>query len=135
MIYEITLTIPPNTAQAAPVTEDIPIHPGLLKQVEIIFPPGPCGLAHVQLYLWERQLYPANPDSDFMGDDVSIVEQEDLEIVDPPFVITALGWNEDDTFPHSPVIRLNVIPKEKDLKTVLLALLPASTGPGPRVNE
>lgn len=133
MIYEYALTIPKNTPQETPVFGVIPIHPGIIKQVEVVFPPGPCGLAHIQLYLWERQVWPSNPNSSFMGDDVHILETEELEIIDPPFEIVILGWNDDDTYPHTPIVRVNLIPAASDLRTVLLTLLPQSTGPGPRL--
>lgn len=125
MIYEKSLTIPKNTPQTALVETTIYVHPGVLQRVSIYFPPGPSGLAHVSLWYWERQLAPANPDSDFIGDDLLIDLPEDLEIVDPPFEFRVRGWNEDDTYPHTPVVRLQVIPFDRS-QTALLGMLVAS---------
>lgn len=129
MIYEMRLTLPKNTAREVPVITDIEIHPGIIRQVEVIFPAGCCGLVGVTLWLWERQLWPVNPDSFFSGDNAHLVCPEDLEIVDPPFVISARGWNDDDTFEHRPIIRIQVTPFERDLSTLIGNLLNRSGGP------
>lgn len=121
MIYETRLTIPKNTPATAPVSATMQIHPGLVKQVEITFPPGPAGLAHVYVYYWEHQLWPSNPDSDFAGDDVHLVFPEDIEIVDPPFEFTLYGYNLDDTFPHTPIFRVTMVPFDKDIRSLLAA--------------
>jgi hypothetical protein len=110
MIYEKRITIPPNTSQASPTTAEILVHPGMLRMVEVTFPPGPAGLAHLQINKWERQEYPTNPNSDFAGDGVQLVFNEDALLIDPPYVYTLVGWNEDDTYEHTITVRMLVIP-------------------------
>jgi len=110
MIYEKRLMIPRLTPKEIPATVEIEIHPGTLRRVEISFPPGPAGLAHLQIKHWERVLYPANPDSDFSGDDIQLVFVDDYEVIDPPFMFTLIGWNEDDTYPHTVTVRLQIAP-------------------------
>lgn len=108
MFYETHPTIPANTAQTAPLDTDVPIHPGIVKRVEIHFPPGCAALVHVQIYHWERQVWPSNPDSSFVGDTFPITWSEDYAIVDPPFVLTVKGWNDDELYPHAPIIRFQI---------------------------
>lgn len=129
MIYELPLTIPKNTPASAPVSDTLPVHPGKVQQVSVYFPPGPSGLAHVMIFLWERQLWPANPDSDFIGDDLLITFPEDLDLVDPPFEFVIKGWNEDDTYPHTPIVRLQITPFGKSVQDVLRALTTGPQGP------
>jgi hypothetical protein len=129
MIYEKRITLPKNTTRAVPVMAEIEIHPGFIRQVEVVFPAGCVGLVGLTLWLWERQLWPVNPDSFFSGDDVHLVIPEDLQIIDPPFVIGVRGWNEDDTFPHRPIVRIQVTPFENDVSTLLANLLNISGGP------
>jgi hypothetical protein len=129
MIYEKRLTIPANTAQAAPVSTTVEVHPGVVKRVEVSFPPGPAGLAHCQIYLWERQIWPANPDSDFAGDDLQMIFDEDLDLADPPFEFDIVGWNLDDTYPHTVTVRLLILPYDRDLRTLIEALTLGPTGP------
>lgn len=108
MFYEKRLTIPKNTSQASPVTTAIEVHPGLVKQVSIYFPPGCAALAHIQVYYWEHQVWPSNPNSDFTGDDTLVVFPENLVLFDPPYEFTILGWNDDDTYPHTPIVRFQI---------------------------
>ena len=129
MYYEKRLTIPAGTEQASPETDDIPLDPGVLQRVWIDFPAGCAGLAHLQIHLWSRQLYPRNPDSDIAADDRSIDFSEDYEIKDPPFALGLVGWNEDDTYDHTITVRVQVIPFEKDLRTLLLRTALGPTGP------
>jgi hypothetical protein len=124
MNYEQRLTIPKNTPRSAPAETTLYAHPGVLQRVSVYFPPGPSGLAHVSIWYWERQLWPANPDSDFIGDDLLIDLPEDLELVDPPFEFVIRGWNEDDTYPHTPIVRLQIVPFDRS-QTALLEMLVA----------
>ena len=129
MIYEKRITIPKNTPAYAPALTTIPIHPGVLQQVQVYFPPGCCALAHVVIKYWERQLFPTNPDSDFTGDDTLIEFSEDLEIVDPPYEFVVLGWNEDDTYSHTIIVRMQIIPHDRSLRNILTRLAIGTTGP------
>ncbi len=129
MIYELPIPIPKNTPVSSPAEVVLPIHPGHLTQVSVYFPPGPSGLAHVTIWYWERQFWPSNPDSDFTGDDLLITFPEDLDLIDPPFEFVIKGWNEDDTFQHSPIIRLQVTPFGRSVQDVLRALTTGPAGP------
>lgn len=128
MIYEKRLTIPKNTLASAQVSTTFPIHPGVIHQVSVFFPPGTAALAHLTIWLWQRQLWPANPDGDFTGDGELLTFPENLEIVDPPFELTLQGYNLDDTYPHTPIVRVQIDPFEKDLLTMLGALTVGPTG-------
>jgi hypothetical protein len=129
MIYETRLTIPKNTPRTAMVTADILVNPGTVQLVEVEFPNGCCGLAHVVIYYLERQVWPSNPDSDFHGDGVTLSYPENVQLVDPPFIFTARGWSDDDTYPHTPTVRLAVIPFGGTVQDMLAALLVGPSGP------
>ncbi len=122
MIYEKRLTIPKLTLQSAPVSETVEIHPGIVKQVEVYFPPGCAALAHIQIFYWGRQFWPTNPNSDFTGDGTLLSFPEDLVITDPPFELEIKGWNDDDTYSHTPIIRFQM-QSEKLTAVDLLKLL------------
>jgi hypothetical protein len=129
MFYELSLTLPANTPESAPVTDTIPVHPGVVKRVEVLFPDGCVGLVHVRLYYYERQLWPSNPDSSFAGDGDKIAFDEDLELTGAPFVFGVEGWNLDDTYQHTPIIRISVIPFERDLGKIIQDAFLGPTGP------
>jgi hypothetical protein len=129
MFYETSLTIPKNTPESAPVVDTIPVHPGVVKRVEVLFPDGCVGLVHVRILYYERQLWPANPDSSFKGDGDKIAFDEDLELTGAPFEFTVEGWNMDDTYQHTPIVRLSVIPFERDLGKIIQSALFGGSAP------
>jgi hypothetical protein len=129
MIYEQAITIPKLTQRAAPVSEVIPVHPGTVKQVEVFFPPGCAGLAHVTIWYWERQVWPGNPDGYFTGDGQSLTFPEDLELTDQPYSFTVKGWNEDDTYSHTPIVRVTVVPFDRDLVNLFQSFARGPSGP------
>jgi len=110
MIYEKRITIPANTPQTAPTLERFRVHPGTLEQVEIEFPTGCAGLVHVQILYQDVQTWPSSLDQDFSGNGSYLVFKETLEVVKAPFEFTIRGWNEDDTYSHTPIIRLQITP-------------------------
>jgi len=128
MIYETHLTIPKNTPITVPVTASMPVHPGIVKQVSVFFPAGCCGLARVYIKWWERQVWPSNPDSYFMGDGQNLIFPEDIELVDPPFEFVLVGWNLDDTFSHTVTLRIAITPVDTTMTQLLQGLLVGARG-------
>jgi hypothetical protein len=129
MFYEKSITLPPNTDRSSPVSEVIPIHPGKVQQVSVFFPEGCSGLAHLTISLWGHQLWPSNPDGFFTGDNTLIVFPEDLQIIDPPYELILTGWNEDDTYPHTPIVRIQITPKGNTTNQLLELLSIGPSGP------
>ena len=129
MYYEQILLIPRNTLITAPVVQDLPVTSGNLQHVEVFFPPGCAGLAHLSIWYWGRQIWPSNPDSFFTADGLAIAFDQDIDIVDPPYIFQLLGWNEDDTFPHSLIVRMSVIPQDRTMAYLLSSLALGPSGP------
>lgn len=129
MIYETRLTIPKNTPAAAPESAVMPVHPGLLKRVEIVFPAGCVGLVHLRIFYWEHQIYPSNPDSDFSGDDAHLEFDEDMELTGLPFEFRIEGWNLDDTYEHTPIVRMLILPFDRDIRNLFAVFATGPTGP------
>jgi len=129
MYYETILTLPANTLQTDPVRQILPIHPGTIQHVEVLFPPGCAALAHVQVLYWCHQLWPSNPDSFFSGNGYPISYDEDLQIVDPPYELELVGWNEDDTYAHHPILRVQVVPLGGTTNDILSRIFLGAAGP------
>ena len=127
MIYEKRLTIPALTLESAKVSATCEIHPGTVKHGEIYFPPGVSALAHIQVYFWDRLIWPTNPNSDFTGDNTLLSFPENLVIIEPPYEFVVKGWNEDDTYPHTPIVRFQI-----DAETQTIAALLRMLALGPR---
>lgn len=133
MFYEQKLTIPKNTPIASPVEVDMPVHSGVIQQVTVELPAGCVGLVGVRLLIWERQVWPSNPDSWFTGNDMILTFPEDLELTDAPYTITIQGYNLDDTYQHEPKVRMQILPRERTLKEILKLSALGPSGPITRV--
>lgn len=115
MFYSFDHTIPANTARADPDRATVKVQEGRIVAVDVLFPPGPRGLAGVRVLEREHQLYPTNPDAWLVSDNDTIrwVERHDLE--GPEVELHLEGYNLDDTYPHTITWRFNVIgPEERD---------------------
>ena len=110
MFYDFSFTIPANTLEADPLREDVNLTHGVIHRVEISFPPGCAGLVHFQLVQGLHQVWPTNPGGSFNNDAYTIVINEFYDMTEEPFTITFLGWNLDDTYPHTLEIRFGILP-------------------------
>ena len=108
MLYTIPLTIPANTPATAPVETSQVIDRGVITRVEVQFPSGCAGLAHVRIIVGERQVWPTDPDTTFIGDGQNISWADDYSLLSHNPVVRVQGWNLDDTYQHIPIVRIVV---------------------------
>lgn len=101
MAYAKSLTIPANTAEADAVSADLPIAACIVKKVDIIIPTGHAGLAHLWVDYQARQLWPYNTGENFEGNGTVISFFPNLKFKDKVSTLKLVGYNEDDTFPHT----------------------------------
>jgi len=109
VFYSFDLPIPANTLKAAPAELEVNLTWGVITEVEIRFPPWCCGLARVKILEHRHQLWPTNLDEWFYGNDEAITWDEYHELFEMPATFTLLGYNDDDTFPHTPIIRFEIL--------------------------
>ena len=118
MYYEFDITVPANTAESAPVTEDLQLCRGVIHRIEVQFPIGTFGLAHCRLTHHLFGQLPTNPEGDFSSDGYIIPIDENLEFYSEPYAIKGIFWNDDDTYPHTITVRVGIL----DAKTPLFIL-------------
>lgn len=109
MFYSFDLEIPANTPQSAPVELEVNLTWGVITRVEVRFPPMVCGLAKAKILERRHQLWPTNLDEWFYGNDETIKWDEYHELFEMPALFTLLGYNDDDTFKHTPIIRFEIL--------------------------
>lgn len=112
MFYDYSFEIPANTTEARPERQDVRLTHGVIHRVEIGFPGGCAGLVHLQIKRGLHQLWPSNPDGSFNSDNYTIVFNEYQPLKTHPLTLTLVGWNLDDTFPHTIEVRFGVLPEE-----------------------
>lgn len=112
MQYTFPIEIAASTLKSDPVRVATPLNKGRLVQVGVYFPWGCAGLAHVRILHYEHQLYPTNLDEWLAGNEIYIEFEcaYDIEQGHTEFKVEA--YNEDDFYPHTPVVDFVVLPVE-----------------------
>jgi len=103
---EIEISTPPNTSRDCSQLTTWNIGKGTVLRSMIMFPDGPEGKLHVQVYGRDRQLWP-----DCRGDYAGNKELVHCfppwySLSDPPYELTIRTWNTSEQHPHA--IRLHV---------------------------
>ena len=108
MIYGLTISTPASTAEKSIPDVTLKITSGLIWLLEVDFPPGGCGLLHVQVFDGSYQVLPATPGESLHGDAV-VMKFDDLYFKQAaPFELMIRTWNDDDTWPHATQVRIGV---------------------------
>jgi len=117
MFYNFDLTIPANTPTSAQSSRECVLSYGRIEKVDILFPPGPCGLAGVAVDRFNTQILPSNPDSFFISDSETVSSIDAVEIYDRPYVVVFRGYNLDDTYTHTITLRVSLNTESETLRT------------------
>ncbi|GAH91123.1 unnamed protein product [marine sediment metagenome] len=110
MHYSFPLLIPANTLESAPVETTIALTWGVITHVTVRFPPRCVALAKVAILHHRHQVWPTNIDAWWYGNDEVVGGDEYYEVFEMPAYFTLIGYNDDDTYPHTPIIRINILP-------------------------
>jgi hypothetical protein len=106
--YEATLTIPKGTTRSAPVSATLETAPGRLRLFRLVVPPGPRGEVSLWLNHQTHQLLPVPPGTYNNLDDITIVENVDLEIPTNEADFTLYGIAPNASFDHTVSFALSV---------------------------
>jgi hypothetical protein len=112
MFYDFAITIPKGTTQADPVEQVLKLTYGVIRRVEVEFPAGCKGYAHLVLLHEEHQLYPTNPDEDFNTEDYIIPIDDYFPLTTEPYSLKAVGWAPNAAYDHTITIRIGILPVE-----------------------
>jgi hypothetical protein len=112
VFFDISFTIPANTAEATPQEQAVKLTHGIIHRVEIRFPSGCAGLTYLKIIHGLHQIYPTNPDGSFRDDDQPIGFNDYYEFFEEPYKLTLVGWNLDDTYNHTLEVRFGILPPE-----------------------
>jgi len=118
MIYRFGITTPANTTEDNKQKTVLLLAKGVIHQLDIDFPPGPSGLAHIEINRALHQVWPTNPAQNFAGDNVHISFHEHFELKDEPLQLEAYTWNEDTAHEHTITIRIGLLPSKFLLRRI-----------------
>lgn len=120
MLFEASITIPKETLETAPTTTMMGIAHGILTKIMVRPRPGHAALAHLVILHHEHQIAPSTKDMDFHGDTFPIDWEEYYESYQPPYELKLVGWNDDDTYPHTFDIFVAVLPRKAILALAIV---------------
>jgi len=109
MAYSTEITIPVNTTADDPKIVTLPGTYMRIIGLDITFPTGCVGLVKCWIEYQGRQLFPYNPEGTFVGNGQTISTNPQLDLDGPPFGISIMGINADDTFEHTLSIVIDVL--------------------------
>jgi hypothetical protein len=120
-VYYVTEpTIPANTEQTDPYTEDIQLCQGTIRGFHVGFPKGCAGLVHVQLYYKTWQILPWTRGNSIAFDghlfDLPCTYPLDSE----PFIVKLKAWNDDDAYFHT--LHIGILLDEGEIDPALAFL-------------
>jgi len=128
MLFEKGITIPKNTTRANPVDVRIPIAKGIITEFKILIPPGHASLAHLTINRRSHQIAPSTENMDIHGDGMLLDWQEYYEIFQPEYELTLLGWNDDDTYPHTFTVYVVVLPRRAIIALAIVDAIKSAFG-------
>ena len=121
MIYTSSITTEAATAEGSIPDVTIKITPGLIWLFEVDFPPGCCGLLHVQIFDGSYQVMPATPGESLHGEAVTL-RFDDLYLKQAaPFELKIRTWNDDATWLHATQVRIGVASTKAEMSRYMPA--------------
>lgn len=111
MWFHYTLEIPAGTLESAPVEKPLKLTHGVVAWLGIPWQNGPNSLVKVRILHSRHQIFPINLDEPACGDGFIEGGKEHLELFEPPFALTAVGYSPECTHDHDVTILINVLPE------------------------
>ncbi len=106
-----TITVPKNTPSTSPLADTIEIQAGVIHRVRVSIPSGHAGLTGIHILRGLHQIAPTSGTEWFTGDDAAVDYQEFIEVLESPFMLYLEAYNEDDTYDHTFVVSIGVLPR------------------------
>jgi len=113
MLFEYPLTVPADTAEAAPVTLDAVLAAGTVIRVDVQFPAGCSAMVYVSIWRSEHQVWPVNLDEAIAGEDAIVSWPESYDLDDEPFGFEVRGWSPGATYDHKITLRFALLSLEE----------------------
>ncbi len=111
MLFQASITIPKNTTRASPTAVSLLIAKGIITKFMVRSRAGHAALAHLVIYHGSHPIAPSTEGMDLHGDGFPIDWEDYYEFYQPPFELKLVGWNEDDTYPHTFDVFVAILPR------------------------
>lgn len=104
-----------------PLTTTLTLTRGRLTGGFLFFPSGPVGVLHFYARIGVHQILPFNTGQNFRLDDCVIPFTLGIDLIEPPFQVECVTWNDSTSYPHVLTVCFSLEPKAKnkyDLQTL-----------------
>ena len=116
MIYTFVVTVPANTTEENAVQQELKLDKGVIRKFAVQIPPGHAGLCKFAIFRGDSQVWPKNRDEKFAGDGILLsFDDEYYPLLQPPYSLFFVGWNEDELYDHSVYLYFQLLTKEEFL--------------------
>ena len=112
MLYKTDLLIPRKVVENGTASTTMKLCEGTITRSFIQFPSGCAGLVWAQLWLNGHQLVPWERGEWLRGDDHIIPDNSRYPVTGPPRLLTIYGYNEDELYPHTIQVGVEVAASE-----------------------
>ena len=119
MFYAWNFELTEGKSAASKTKHILHMERGTITRCEVVFPVGCANLVFVHVNQALHQVYPKNPDMQYIGDGATIVSVDEYEIREEPFQLEFYGWNTDDIFCHTVTVRIQLIPRREIVRLAL----------------
>ena len=108
MVYVKSITTGYTTDAYTESVTALKLTKGVIRQAEIYFPPGCCGLLQAQILLNDKAYIPFNGSELLIGDSLNLVYNDNTLITDEPYQIKIITRNYDNLYNHLLQVRFIV---------------------------
>jgi len=105
-----------------PLTTTVKLTRGRLTSGFLFFPSGPAGTLHFLARIGIHQIIPFNTGQDLRLDDCVVPFTLGIDLLEPPFQVECITWNDSTLYAHVLTVCFSLVPKVKkkyDLKTLI----------------
>lgn len=113
MFYVFPITIPKSTPASDPLVTEIVLGPGEITRVGVGFVWGNAGLAYVQIWRAEHQVWPTNTPAAFAWNDTYYWWDESEKCAGPTEPWSIRCWNLDDRHAQDVEVCIGILAPEK----------------------
>ncbi|KKN08759.1 hypothetical protein LCGC14_1053520 [marine sediment metagenome] len=100
MDFSAHISTPKNTTAAEPKVTVIHLTKGRLTGGFLFFPPGPAGTLHIIARISNHQILPFTSGENYNLDDCVIPLSLGIDLLEPPFLIDLITWNDSNNHAH-----------------------------------
>lgn len=113
MDFSLYISTPKETPESSPKISTLYVTRGRLTGGFLYFPSGPAGTLHFLARIGVHQILPFNARENFRLDDCVIPFSLGINLLEPPFYIDCVTWNDSVLYSHALTVCFFLEPSAK----------------------